>query len=83
VDTALLDAGLALNKGETTPQVVKIFGGYALIQAVSTSADHPASEDALYSGALDVYKMQEASPLIPQAVIGLIKKSKVEYYIHA
>jgi parvulin-like peptidyl-prolyl isomerase len=83
IDTAVLNAGLSLKKGEITAQPVKAVDGWCLLQAVSTSDDHPADENAAYDKAREIYKEQEAQMRIPQYVTDLIKKSKVVYYVHA
>lgn len=83
MDTGILDAGLKLSRGKITQQPVKTVRGYCLIQSLSTSKDHPKMEDALYANALAIYKEQKAQTLISTAIISLLKKSKVVYYIHA
>ncbi|WP_125206145.1 peptidylprolyl isomerase [Capsulimonas corticalis] len=83
MDTGILNTGLALTKGMTTSEPIKTVIGYCLVQSVSTSADHPKSEDAAYADALRVYQEQQAQTLIPDAMIALIKKSKVVYYVHS
>lgn len=83
VETAVLDAGLALNAGETTAHPLKIATGDTAIQCLSTLTHHPKSEDSAYAAALDAYKDQQAQMLTPQAVIALIKKRHVVYYVHA
>jgi parvulin-like peptidyl-prolyl isomerase len=80
-DTALLNAALTMKKGQITPEAVKTYDGYVLIQAVSTSDDHSASEAPLYAEALATYKEQQAQPLILEAVRELVKKSKVTYFL--
>ncbi len=83
VDTAILDAGLALNAGETTARSLKTATGSTTIQCLSTLARHPKAEDAAYAAAFSAYKHQQAQTLTPQAVIALINKSRVIYYVHA
>lgn len=80
-DTAFLNAALTMKKGQITPEPVKTYDGYVLIQAVSTGDDHPAAEDPSYAAALAAYKEQQAQPLIPDAVRDLVQKSKVTYYL--
>lgn len=83
VDTAVLDTGLALNAGETTAHPLKTATGTTTIQCLSTLAHHPKSEDAAYAAALSAYKDQQAQTLTPKAVVALINKGKVIYYVHA
>jgi len=83
MDTALLNAGLALKTGQTTPEPVKTVDGWCLVQAVSTSDDHPKTEDTAYNAALSKYKEQEAQMREPEFIMNLIKKSKVVYFLHA
>ncbi len=83
MDTMILDAGLKLSQGKMTSEPVKTVRGYCLIQSLSTSQDHPKAENTMYANALNTYKEQTAQTLIPNAVIALIKKSKVIYYVHA
>ena len=47
-EPSFLTAALALKKGEITAKVVKTSSELHLLQAVSTDADHPATEDAVY-----------------------------------
>jgi len=83
VDTAILNTALTMKTGQTTPQAVKTYGGSALIQVVSASDDHPESESASYAEALSAYREQAAQPLIPQAIMTLVKKAKVVLYTGA
>ena len=83
MDTQVLDAGLALDTGGVTLEPVKLADAYCLVQTVSTSSDHPKSEESDYATALNRYKTQQAPRLEPAAIIDLIKSSKVVYYIHA
>jgi parvulin-like peptidyl-prolyl isomerase len=83
MDTAILNTSLAMKKGEVTPSPVQTYGGYFLLQCISTSGNHPGDEDAAYANAFATYQEQQAQPLIPQAIISLIKKSKVVYYVHS
>jgi parvulin-like peptidyl-prolyl isomerase len=83
MDTAMLNAALAMKEGDVCPTPIKAYGGYVLLQATSTSDNHASDEDAAYAEALVVYQNQKAQPLIPQAIVNLIKKSKVVYYVHS
>jgi len=83
METSMLDAGLSLDKGSVTPDPVKLIDAYCLVQVVSTSSDHPRSEDQDYAAALAAYREQRAPMLEPAEIVNLIKKAKVVYYIHA
>ena len=83
METPMLDAGLALDKGQISPSPIKLIHAYCLIQAISTSSSHPKSEDSAYIAALTSYKEQRAPMLESQEIIRLIKESRVVYYIHA
>lgn len=83
MDTGLLDAGLALDAGQTSARPVKTVAGYCLVQCISTSSHHAGTEDGAYGDALRTYKEMAAQPLIPAAIVELIKKRKVVYYVHA
>jgi hypothetical protein len=83
MDTAILNAALAMKEGDISPAPIKAYGGYVLLQAISSSDNHPSGEDAAYAEALAVCQNQKAQPLIPQAIVNLIKKSKVIYYVHS
>jgi parvulin-like peptidyl-prolyl isomerase len=78
----LVSAALGLKKGEITKTPVRIFNGYYLIQAVSTSDDRSASENALYTDAEGIYRDQQAQFLIGAYLYDLIQKSDVVYYVH-
>jgi len=82
MDTAILNAGLSLKGGQTS-EAVKTVDGWCLVQAVSTSDSHPKAEDGLYAKALSTYKEQQAQMREPEYIIGLIKKSKVQYFAHS
>ena len=81
IDTAVLEAGLSLGKGQVYPDPIRTSEAYCLVQAVSTSADHGPDEDAVYAEAGNQYKEQQAQTLIPAAILELLKKSKVVYVI--
>jgi len=83
IDTAVLDAGLGLKRGEVYAQPIKTAGAYYLIQGVSMSSDHPSSEAAIYADGLKAYKEHQAPRLIPQTIADLVKKSKVVKYLGA
>ena len=83
MDTAILNTALAMKKDEISSAPVKTYGGYFLLQVISTSDNHASGEDAAYAEAFATCKEQKAQPLIPQAIVDLIKKSKVIYYVHS
>jgi parvulin-like peptidyl-prolyl isomerase len=82
-DTAILNTALAMSKGEISPNPVKTYNGYFLLQAISTSNNHASDEDAAYAEALAIYQEQKAQSLIPAAIVDLIKKSTVVYFVHS
>ena len=81
VDTAILRTALAMAKGEISPSPVRTYGGYFLLEVVSTSDSHPSGEDSAYDQANSVYRQEKAQSLVRQAILDLIKKSKVTYYL--
>jgi parvulin-like peptidyl-prolyl isomerase len=83
MDTAILNTALTMKKNEISSAPVKTYGGYFLLQVISTSDNHASGEDAAYAEAFATCKEQKAQPLIPQAIVDLIKKSKVIYYVHS
>jgi hypothetical protein len=83
VDTAIVNAAMGLKRGEITPQPIKTYNGYVLVEAVSTSDDHTDIENAVYAKAQSAYQQREAQQLIPQMIVSLIKKSSVSYYVHS
>ena len=83
LDTAIANAAVTMNPGEISPQPIKTYSGYALLQAVSDSDHHPGDEDATYARALAAYRSMEAQRLVPQIVVELIKRSNVTYYVHS
>lgn len=83
VETPLVDTGLSLNKGGISASPIKLINAYCLEQTISTSDDHPNTEDAAYAAAVARYKDQRSPNLEPAEIIKLIKESKVTYYVHA
>jgi parvulin-like peptidyl-prolyl isomerase len=83
MDTDIVNAAIAMKKGEVSSAPVKVYSGYALLQAISDSDNHPGDEDATYAKALSGYRSLEAQRLVPQTIVGLIKKSNVAYYVHS
>lgn len=82
IDTAIVNAALAMKKGEVSPEPIKTANGYALLEAVSDS-DNVENEDAAYAKALAAYRNMEAQRLIPKIVVELLKNSDVTYYVHS
>ena len=83
IDTALLDAGLSLKRGQMTAVPVKTNSGYYIVQAVSTNIDHPKSEYAAYSAASKAYKNNAAQMFVPVKIQSLLSQSQIKYYVHA
>lgn len=83
VDTAVLNTALAMNNDQVSSNPVKTRDGYFLLQITSTSDKHTGSEDAGYMDASRVYREEKAQMLIPEAIVGLLKKSRVVYYLHS
>lgn len=82
-DTAIVNAAVAMKKGEISSQPVKTGAGYALLEVLSDSDDHTRDEDTTYAKALAAYQSMEAQRLISQIIVDLIKKSHVTYYVHS
>jgi len=83
VDTAVLNTALTMNNDQVSSNPVKTRGGYFFLQTTSTSDEHASSEDAGYMDASRVYREEKAQMLIPEAIVGLLKKSRVVYYLHS
>jgi len=83
IDTAVLNAGLTLDAGQTSPEYFATNDAFCIVRAVSTSERHSASEDQAYTEAAVAYDEQQAQMLIPDFIVDLIKKSKVVYYVHS
>jgi parvulin-like peptidyl-prolyl isomerase len=83
MDTAILKAALAMKNGEVSLFPVKTQNGYFLLQVTSDSDKHPDNEDAVYTDAAIVCQEEKAQRLIPEAIVTLLKKSKVVYYVHS
>jgi parvulin-like peptidyl-prolyl isomerase len=82
MDTAVLNAALAMKTGEISSSR-KTQNGYFLLQITSDSDKHPVNEDAAFADASKICRDQKAQRLIPEAIIALLKKSKVIYYVHS
>jgi parvulin-like peptidyl-prolyl isomerase len=57
--STVYEAASTLKRGEITPQPVTSADGLHLIMAISTEANHPASENALYARTVDSVHMRE------------------------
>jgi parvulin-like peptidyl-prolyl isomerase len=82
LDTGIVNAAVTMKKGEISSTPVKTYNGYALLQAISDSDNHPGDEDAAYARALSGYRSMEAQKLVSQAIMDLVKKSNVIYNVH-
>ncbi len=82
LDTGIVNAAVTMKKGEVSSTPVKTYNGYALLQAISDSDNHPGDEDAAYARALSGYRSMEAQKLVSQTIMDLVQKSNVIYYIH-
>jgi parvulin-like peptidyl-prolyl isomerase len=82
-DTAIVNAALTMKRGEVSPDPVKTYNGYFLLQVISTGDAHGSDETAAYAKAAATCQEQKAQMLIPQVIVELIKKSKVVYYMHS
>ena len=83
MDTAILNSALAMTNGQASSEPGKTRDGYFLLRIISTSDNHPGDEDAAYRDASLAYREAKARMLAPEAIVGLIKKSKVVYYVHS
>jgi hypothetical protein len=83
METPMLDAGLALNRGEYTVHPVKIIDAYCLVKVLSTSLDHPTSEDKAYAAAIASYRLQRAPMVESAEIVKLVKQANVTYYMHS
>ena len=80
-DPNFLKAALALKKGEVTAEPAKSVYGYHLIQCVSTSDDHPASENDQYADAAKRYKTTQINRTLPTFMQSLREKAKIVNYL--
>jgi foldase protein PrsA len=83
MDTTILNTALAMKKGDITSDPHPIRGGYFFLQIISTNDSHATDEDTAYATALAAYREEKAQMLVPQAIVDLLKKSKVVYYVHS
>jgi peptidyl-prolyl cis-trans isomerase C len=80
-DPAFLKAVFSLKAGEMKPVPVRTSYGLELIRAVSTSDDHPASEDQLYAVAHEQVTEREVRAQLHDYIPGLIARSTVVDYL--
>jgi parvulin-like peptidyl-prolyl isomerase len=78
LQASVLDAAMALHKGELSPPV-KTDDGYHLIQALSTADDHPKTEDPIYQAADEACRHLQLQFLEPKIVVELIDNSKITF----
>jgi parvulin-like peptidyl-prolyl isomerase len=83
MDTPILNAALAMKSGQVSAEPGKTRDGYFLIEIISTSDQHDDAEDSAYANAFSVYREAKAQTLVPETIVGLLKKSKVVYYVHS
>ncbi|HEX4263164.1 MAG TPA: peptidylprolyl isomerase [Verrucomicrobiae bacterium] len=83
MDTAILNSALAMKRGEVSSEPGKTRDGYFLLQIISTSDQHGVDEESNYANASKEYREAKAQTLVPEAIVGLLKKSKVVYYVHS
>jgi parvulin-like peptidyl-prolyl isomerase len=83
MDTAILNTALAMSAGDVSTVPGKTRDGYFLLKIISTSGQHDPGEDAAYRAAVTSYREAKAQMLVPKAIVGLIKKSRVVYYVHS
>lgn len=82
LETSMLTEAMTLDKGEIS-QPVKTTDGYCLIQAISTSGDHPQAEDSLYKEADTACRKMQVMFLEPKTIVGLIDQSKITFVKNA
>jgi sulfur carrier protein ThiS len=80
-EPALLSAAIALKKGQFTMVPVKTSSELHLLQAVSTSADHPATEDSLYARAQQNAKNREIQSQVPGFLRSIRSNNRVVNYL--
>ena len=80
-EPAFLKTALLLRKGQIANRPIETSSELHLLQAVSTSADHPAAEDALYRQAQQNAKMREIQTQAPVFLRSLRSRAKVVDYL--
>jgi foldase protein PrsA len=83
MDTAILNTALAMKTGQVSAEPGRTRDGYFLVEVISTSDQHDANEDSAYADAFKTYREAKAQTLVPEAIVGLLKKSKIVYYVHS
>jgi len=81
-DPNFLTGVLDLKKGDVTPAPVKSYAGYHVVQAISTTADHPSSENDLYKTAVESARSQQVNSVAPAYMKGLHDKGNVINYLY-
>jgi len=80
LDQDLVRAALLVPSGQVS-EPVRVSYGYYLIQVVSTSENHPKSEDSSYKDAEDKYRRQQAEYMVPDYLKTLRAKAKIVNYV--
>jgi parvulin-like peptidyl-prolyl isomerase len=80
-DANFIKAALTLKKGQITPTPVKTVFGYHLIECISTSDDHPASEDKYYADAQKQYMQMQSGQKANMLMQSLHAKAKITNYL--
>jgi len=72
-------AALALTTpGQITPEPIKTDIGYCLIQLISSTDKHPATEDPLYDAAVKQWQQQQANMRVYHVLMDLRAKAKIQ-----
>jgi hypothetical protein len=80
-DPNFTKAALALKTGQITATPVKSVFGYHLIECISTSDNHPATEDTYYANALKQYTQMQSSQKANTLMQTLHAKAKITNYL--
>jgi len=80
-EPSFLKAALALKKGQFTASPVRTPSELCLIQAESTSGNHPSTENALYNQAQQDAKEREIQRQVPNFIRKLRSQYKVVNYL--
>lgn len=80
IDEGIRTAAYAMKTGDISPPM-RDNDGWVILQAVSTSADHPASEDQLYLDTAHLYQIDKGGPHAEDLLQFLHDKAKIVDYI--
>ncbi len=84
MDTAILRSALAMKKGEVSQSPIQTYGGYFLLQNISTSDNHSSDEDGVYAREYANRPGTRAAQALLRKLLSVSsKKSKVVYYVHS